>query len=80
MSHSSMLFKSQLYIFHIFTIALPLLYYGIRGKLGNPIDHFGYTYLTLLGGMALMYHGIWLFKIVLKNGFSVLTYLRVSAK
>jgi hypothetical protein len=67
-------FRSQLYIFHIFTIALPLLYYGIRGKSGKDIDDFGYTYLILLGGMALIYHGWATVKLLFQHGLKVFTF------
>lgn len=69
MPSSSVYFKSQLHAFHIFTIALPLVYYGVRGQLGHAPDEFGYTYLSLLGFMALLYHGFWLIRLFIKYGF-----------
>lgn len=59
MSSPTHTYLKQIYLLHIFIIAFPLLYYGIIGQRTGKIDSFGYTYLTLLGGMALVYHAYW---------------------
>ncbi len=50
----------MVYIFHVLIVALPLLYIGIVGQITGQLPSFAYTYLTLLGGMALVYHAFWL--------------------
>ncbi len=59
MDHHISTYTLMIYIFHIIFIAVPLLYYGFRGQHDKKLDNFGYTYLTLLGGMALVFHGYW---------------------
>lgn len=53
-----------IYLFHIIVVALPLIYFGIRGQKNHRLEPFAYTYFTLLGGMALVYHGYWLYDIL----------------
>ena len=52
-------YLQMIYLLHVFIFAIPLLYFGITGQLTGIISPFGYTYLTLLGGMAAVYHGYW---------------------
>ena len=59
MAHGTSSYTLMIYIFHIIVIAIPLLYYGFRGQNDKKINNFGYTYLSLLGGMALIFHGYW---------------------
>jgi len=49
----------MVYLFHVFIVAIPLLYIGIKGQQTGELPPFAYTYLTLLGGMAIVYHGYW---------------------
>lgn len=58
-SNSDRRYLRAIYLMHIFVVALPLLYFGIRGQLNNSLEPFAYTYMTLLGGMALIYHLYW---------------------
>ncbi len=58
MNHT-LTYLQSIYLLHVFIIALPLLYYGIKGQKEGKISPFAYTYITLLGSMALVYHGYW---------------------
>ncbi len=59
-THLTQSYLRNIYLLHIFIIGIPLLYYGIKGQKEGKLDPFAYTYLTLLAGMALVYHGYWL--------------------
>ena len=58
-THGKSTYLLMVYIFHIIVVAIPLLYYGFRGQHDKKISNFGYVYLSLLGGMALIFHGYW---------------------
>ena len=60
MKHYTKTYTLMIYIFHIIFVAIPLLYYGFGGQQGKTTDMFGYVVLSLLGGMALVFHGYWL--------------------
>lgn len=60
MSGQSINYLRMVYTFHVLIVALPLLYIGIVGQITGQLPPFAYTYLTLLGGMALVYHAFWL--------------------
>ena len=60
MKHYTYTYTLLIYIFHVIFVAIPLLYYGFRGQHKGTIDSFGYVVLSLLGGMALVFHGYWI--------------------
>lgn len=71
-TNSTLNYLRMIYLIHVFIIALPLLYYGIRGQLYGKLEPFAYTYITLLGGMALIYHGFWfLYSLFYKTDVSI---------
>lgn len=57
----------MIYLFHIIIVAIPLLYFGLIGQHYGKISQFGYAYITLLGGMALVYHTYWFINKILTN-------------
>ena len=54
-------YSSKIYLFHIIIVAIPLLYIGIKGLSGETLPKFYYILIQLVGGMALFYHGYYLF-------------------
>ncbi len=58
-SRATQSFLQMIYLFHLIIVAIPLLYYGIIGQKGETVGPFGFAYMVLLGGMALVYHGYW---------------------
>ena len=67
MKHYTYTYTLLIYIFHVLFVAIPLLYYGFRGQHGKKIDMFGYVILSLLGGMALVFHGYWIADRIVQN-------------
>jgi len=59
MKHYTYTYTLMIFIFHLLFVSIPLLYYGFRGQQGKPIDMFGYVIISLLGGMAFVFHGYW---------------------
>lgn len=56
-----------IYIFHVIFVAIPLLYYGFKGQRDGTIDMFGYVVMSLLGSMALVFHGYWIIKRIIQK-------------
>ncbi len=63
-------YTMMIYILHVFFIAIPLLYYGFKGQHDGKIDYFGYVLISLLGGMAIVFHGYWLIDQLIKRYMS----------
>ncbi len=59
-------YTTMIYIFHIIFIAIPLLYYGFKGQHEGNNNMFKNVFLSMLGGMAIVFHGYWLIVTIIK--------------